>query len=183
VHAARVVADHASERAAVVGSGIGCEGEVVLLGFGAEAVQNDSRFYAGDAPRRIDVDDASHVLRKVEDDGGVATLSGKRRASAASKQRSAVVAAKGNGGEDIFFVAGNYNADRNLSVVGAVGCIKRAAARVEANLSAKVAAEGGFKRGGVKLRGMGRRWGDVLRHSLQNIFEDTGAGRKGSHFT
>jgi hypothetical protein len=29
------------------------------------------------------------------------------------------------------------------------------------------------------LRGMGRGWGDVLRHSVQNIFEDAGVGRKG----
>jgi hypothetical protein len=42
-----------------------------------------------------------------------------------------------------------------------------------------VAAESGFKRGGVELRGMGRGWGDVLRHSVQNIFEDAGVGRKG----
>jgi hypothetical protein len=42
-----------------------------------------------------------------------------------------------------------------------------------------VAAESGFKRGGVELRGMGRRWGDILRHRVQNIFEDAGAVRKG----
>ncbi len=37
VHAAGVVADHASEGAAVVGSGIGREGEVMLFGCGAKA--------------------------------------------------------------------------------------------------------------------------------------------------
>ena len=90
-----------------------------------------------------------------------------------------MVAAEGNGGENIFFVARNYDADRDLAVIGAVGCVEGAAARVEADLSAKVAAESGFKRGGVELRGMGRRWGDVLRHRVQNIFEDAGVGRKG----
>ena len=90
-----------------------------------------------------------------------------------------MVAAEGNRGNDVFFIARNYHADRNLAVIGAVGCVKSAATRVEANLSAKVAAESAFKRGGVELRGMGRRWGDILRHRVQNIFEDAGAVRKG----
>jgi hypothetical protein len=90
-----------------------------------------------------------------------------------------VVAAEGNGGENIFFIAGNYDADRDLTVIGAVGCIEGATARVEADFSSKVAAESGFKRGGVELGGLGRGWGDVLRHRVQNIFEDAGVGRKG----
>jgi len=90
-----------------------------------------------------------------------------------------VVAAESNGGENVFFIARNYDPNRDLAVVGAVGCVEGAAARVEPDLSAKVAAEGAFKRGGIELRGMGRGWGDVLRHRVQNIFEDAGVGRKG----
>jgi hypothetical protein len=67
-----------------------------------------------------------------------------------------MVAAEGERGENVFFIARNYDADRYLTIVGAVGCIKSAAARIEANLSAKVAAERAFKRGGVELRGLGR---------------------------
>jgi len=89
-----------------------------------------------------------------------------------------VVAAEGNRGENVFFVARNDDADRNLAVIGAVGCVEGPAARVEADLSAKVAAESGCKRGGVEFGGTGRRWGDIL-HRVQNIFEDAGAGRKG----
>ena len=89
-----------------------------------------------------------------------------------------MVAAEGNSGDDVFFIARNYNSDRNLPVIGAVGCVESAAARVEPDLSAKVAAESGFKRGSVELRGLGRRWDDVLRHRVQNIFEDAGVGRK-----
>src|SRR5450759_4375259 len=92
-----------------------------------------------------------------------------------------MVAAEGNGGEHVFFVARNDDADRDLAVIGAVGCVERAAARVEANFSTKVAAESSFKRAGVELRGMGRGWGDILRHRVHNIFEDAGVGRKGSH--
>ena len=90
-----------------------------------------------------------------------------------------MVSAEGNCGENVFFIARNYDADWNLPVIGAVGCIKSAAARVEADFSAKVTAERGFKSRGVELRGMGRGWGDVLRHSVQNIFEHAGVGRKG----
>ena len=90
-----------------------------------------------------------------------------------------MVAAEGNGGKNVFFVARNDDADRYLAVIGAVGCVESAAARVETDFSAKVATERAFKRGGIELRGMGGRWGDVLRHRVQNIFEDAGAGRKG----
>jgi len=48
----------------------------------------------------------------------------------------------------------------------------------EANFSSKVAAESGFEGGRVELRGTGRRWGDVLRHKVQTIFEDAGVRRK-----
>jgi hypothetical protein len=107
-------------------------------------------------------------------------LSGERRASAAGKQRSAVVAAEGNRGEHIFFVPRDYDTDRNLAVIRTVGCVESATAGIEANFAAKMAAESGFERSGVELRGLGRRWCDVLWHSVQNIFEDAGAGRKGS---
>jgi hypothetical protein len=92
-----------------------------------------------------------------------------------------VVAAESNGGENIFFIARNYDTNRNLAVIGAVSCIESAAAGVEADFSAKVTAERGFKSRGVELRGTDRGWGDVLRHRVQNIFEDAGVGRKGSY--
>ncbi len=89
-----------------------------------------------------------------------------------------MVAAEGNCGDNVFFITRNYDADRDLPVIGPVGCIESAAARIEADFSAKMAAERGLERGGVKLRGMDRRWGDVLRHRVQNIFEDAAVGRK-----
>jgi hypothetical protein len=127
----------------------------------------------------INLENIRHVLREVEDDGRVTTLSGERCAAAAGQQRSAVVTAQSNYGENVFFVARNYDADWDLTVVGAVGGVEGAAAGVKADLSAKVAAERGFERGGVKLHGMDRRWGDILRHRVVNIFEDVGARRKG----
>jgi hypothetical protein len=67
-----------------------------------------------------------------------------------------MIAADGYGGAHVFFVAGDYYSDGNLAVVGAVGGVESAGAFVEADFSAKVAAEGGLKGGGVELRGMRR---------------------------
>jgi hypothetical protein len=39
-----------------------------------------------------------------------------------------VVAAEGNGSEHVFLVAGNYDADWDLAIVGAVGGVEGAAA-------------------------------------------------------
>jgi hypothetical protein len=100
-----------------VSGGIGREGEVMLLGCGAKAIEDDSRLDARDAARGIDFKNARHVLRKVENDGGVAALSGKRSPAAAGQQWSAVFAAEGNRGENIFFIARNYDADWDLAVV------------------------------------------------------------------
>ena len=90
---------------------------MVLLGCGAQIIQDNAGLDARDAPRGIDFENARHVLRKVEDNGGVAALSGKRSTSAAGQQWSAVLAAEGNRGQHVFFVARNYDADRNLAVI------------------------------------------------------------------
>ena len=62
VHAAGIIADHAAEGAAVMGRGIGRESEVVLFGFGAKAIEDDSRLHACDAARGVDFEDARHVF-------------------------------------------------------------------------------------------------------------------------
>lgn|SRR5580700_3792940 len=72
-----------------------------------------------------------------------------------------MVATDGDGGADVFFVARNYYSDGDLAVVGAVGRVEGSGAFVEANFSAKMAAESGFKGDGIELFGMG------LRHGVQ----------------
>jgi len=59
-------------------------------------------------------------------------------------------AANGNGGDYVVVVAWNYDADGNLTIIGTVGGVESAAAIVEADLAAKMAAEIGFKCGGVR---------------------------------
>src|SRR3984885_3336999 len=143
VHAAGVVADHASEGAAAMGGGVGREGQVMLLGGGADVVEDYSRLHAGNPALGIDLEDIRHVLREIEDDRHVAALAGQGSSAAASEERSVMVAAEGDGGEHVFFVARNDYADRDLAIVGAVGRVERASAGVEADLSAEMAVEGG----------------------------------------
>ena len=89
-----------------------------------------------------------------------------------------IIAAQSNGGNHIFFVTGNYNADRNLTIVRSISRIEGAAAGVKAHFAAQVAAERGFKRRGVELVGMRGWWSNVLWHRAQNIFSEEDIGRK-----
>ena len=60
-------------------------------------------------------------------------------------------AAEGDGGENIFFIARNDDADRHLAVIGAVGRVESAAAGVEADFSAQMAEERGLEGARVKM--------------------------------
>jgi hypothetical protein len=141
VDAAGVVADHAADSAVAVAGGIGGEGEVMFFGGSAEVIENDAGLDAGDAAVRIDLEDARHVFREVEDDGDVATLSGEGSASAAAEYRGVEFAAEGECGEDVVGVAGHNYADGDLAIVGSVGRVEGAGAIVEANVSCQSAAK------------------------------------------
>jgi len=73
-----------------------------------------------------------------------------------------VIAAQGNRGKNIFFVARDYYADWDLAVIGSISGVNGAAAGVEADFAAEVTAEGGLKRGGIEWHGTRRGWGDGL---------------------
>src|SRR5580658_6464329 len=135
MHAAGVVADQPAESAAAVSCGIRTKGGLVFCGSGAETVEHDSGLHAGNAPGGIDFEDPRHVFGKIEDDGDVAALSGERRASAATEQRGAELAAECDRGLNIVPVAREHYADRNLAVVGAVGGIESTSAAVETNFT------------------------------------------------
>src|SRR5277367_3868923 len=178
VHATGSVADHSSEGAAVVAGRIGRKSKMVLFGGGTELIEDHSRLDARDAAHGIDLKNAIHILREVEDDGGITALPCERCASTASEHWSMMIATEGDRGEHIFFIAGNYDADGDLTVIRTVGCVESAASLVEADFAAKVAAQSGFERRDVELGGVSRGWG-AMRHRVQNIFEDVGFGRKG----
>jgi hypothetical protein len=85
-----------------------------------------------------------------------------------------MVAAEGDRGKHIFFIARENDPDRYLAIVGAVGRVEGAATGVETDVSAKMAAEGGFERGGVELGGRG--FG--LEHAVQSIIRGHEPKRK-----
>ena len=149
--AAGIVADHAADGAAVVAGGVGGEGQVMFFGGVAEVIQNYSGLHSRDAAFGIDLEDISHVLREVENDGYVAALSGERGAAAPTQQRSAVLSADGDGGEDVVGVARENNADRNLAVVGTVGGVEGAAAIVEFHVAADLRSQGFVQPQGIGL--------------------------------
>src|SRR4029077_1880651 len=134
-NAAGVVADHASERAAVVGCRIRREGEVVLLGGVAEMVEDHAGLNAGKLAGGIDFEDLREVLGEIHHHGGVAALAGERRASTAGKNGSTVFAAGGERRDDIVVAARDHDADGDLAIAGAVGGVEGAAAAVEADFA------------------------------------------------
>src|ERR1700727_1537441 len=155
MHAAGVVADHTAERAAIMTGGIGRESEMVFFGSGAEMVEHNPWFHPSDAAYGIDFENPRHVLGKIENDGNVAALAGEGRASTAAEQRRAEIAAEGDGGENIVGIAGKYNADRNLAIVGAAGGVKRARAAADPDFTVNLLTQRFRQPQSVDLRGLG----------------------------
>src|ERR1700752_1299029 len=151
VDAAGVVADHATDGAAIVAGGIRGKGQVIFFGGVAGLIQNFSGLDARDAAFGIDLEDISHVLREVEDDGDVAALSGKGCAAATTEQRSAELAANGDGGKDVVGVTRENYADGYLAVVRTVGGVEGATAIVEFNVAADLASQGFVQPQGIGL--------------------------------
>ena len=85
-----------------------------------------------------------------------------------------MIAAEGYRGDNVFFIARNDYTNGNLTVIGAVGCVEGAAAGIEADFAAKMAAEGGFEGDGVE---MGGGFGRHRRHRTSSRMR--GAGCKG----
>jgi hypothetical protein len=114
----------------------------MFFGGVAEMVEDDSGLHACNSTFGIDLENLSHVLREIKNDGDVAALSGERSSSAATKQRSAEIAADGDGGKDIVGIARENDTDRDLTVVGSVGRVEGAASAVEANVASDAETQG-----------------------------------------
>jgi hypothetical protein len=56
MHAARIVAEHAADRAVIMRRGIGPEGEPVLVRRIADAIEHDARLATRELLHRIDFD-------------------------------------------------------------------------------------------------------------------------------
>lgn len=123
MNAAGIVADHSAERAAAVARGIRAEGQVVFLGGGPKMVENDAGLHASDPALGVELEDVRHVLREVEDDGDVAALARERSTASAAEHGNSMLAARGDGGDNIIVVARKNYAYRYLAVIGAIAGI------------------------------------------------------------
>ena len=142
VPAARVVAEHAAERAVGVRGRVRPEGQPVLLARGvAEVVEDAARLHARDAALGVDLEDVVEVLREVDQHRRVAALAGEARAPAAQDDRRPVLAADAVDLDELVHVARDDDADRRHPVVRGVGRVEGAAAGVEPDLALDRGAE------------------------------------------
>jgi hypothetical protein len=135
VDAATVVADHAAEGAAAVGGGIGAVGEVVEFGSFAEAVEHNSWLNDCKAGGGVEGGEAVKVTGEVKDDGDIGGLAGDAGTCSTRKDGCADCAASGNSGFDVGDVAGQYDTDGELAIVGGVGCVQGARREIEADFA------------------------------------------------
>ena len=135
VRSARIVADHAAQRAATVRGGIRPEGQSVLFGSRLQRIAHRAGLDERRAPRWVDRDDIAHVLGEIQHHGHVHALPALRGAAATRQQRRTVLAADAQGGDHVVRRPGEHHADRDLAVVRGVRAVDRAAAGIEAHLA------------------------------------------------
>ena len=153
VDAAGVVADHPAQGVMRMGRGVGCEGEVVSLGLGAEDVEHRARLDPRQFRRGVDREDLVYRLGPVDDDRDVATTAGQARTAAPREDRVAVTATDGDRLNYVADVLRDHDADRHLAVVRPVGDVEGATAGIEADLAADRLAQRGRERRGVNEEG------------------------------
>ena len=82
-----------------------------------------------------------HVLGQIHDHSNIAALAGEASAAAPRQHRRAIMPSRGNRGDDVVHIARDYDADRHLPVIRAVGRVKCAAAIVESHFAAQIPAQ------------------------------------------
>ena len=133
VGAARVVADHAAEGAAVVGGRVRSERQAVPAGRPAQVVEHDARLDARPSAVGVDLQDRVEVAAEVEHDRGVDRLAADAGAGAARQDRDAEAMAHLDRGEHVVGVVGLDHSDRHVPVVGGVRAPHGTARGVEAH--------------------------------------------------
>ncbi len=142
VGAARVVAEHSAQRAAIVGRRIRPEGQAVQFGGGAEVVEDHARLDAGGPPVRIHLHDAVEMAGDVHHHGSVRRLACQARPAAAKSDRSVVFAADSDDLYQVVCVERPDHSDGELAVVGGVGGVERPVAGPELGLAPDSGAQG-----------------------------------------
>ena len=138
---AGVVSDHPADTAAVMGGRVGCKSELMKLGAIAQGIEDHAGLNASKPALGIEFQNLVHVGGEVQDDGDIATLSGKAGSRAARQHGRAKLSARRHGRDYVFSVARHHQADGNLAIVRAIGGVERAAATIEAHLPAQSSLE------------------------------------------
>ena len=97
MRAARVVGDHAGDRRAVLGGGVGAEAQAVLRGCSLEGGADAAGFDGGGASLGVDGEDTVHVPREIEDEAGADRVGRARGAAASGGEGDAVGAGEVEG--------------------------------------------------------------------------------------
>src|ERR1700693_3287616 len=100
--AARIVADHSADGAAIVRRWVWREGELMGLGPVAQGVQNNARLNACESLLGIELENLVHVLGEIQDDGDVAALSRQAGPRSPRQDRSVEFSARRHRGNHIF---------------------------------------------------------------------------------
>ena len=153
MRAARVVADHAAERAAAVRGRIGSERELMRLGGVAQRIEHDARLDARES-RWTGSISRIRFMYFVKSSTTATLQHWPARLVPAPRGRTGApyCAARRHRRDHIVGVARDDEADRNLAVVGAVGRVERAAAAIEPHLAANLALQRAFEIGGRRER-------------------------------
>src|SRR4029077_10063775 len=115
---ARIVADHAADRASILGSGVGGKEKTVLCNSGVEMRLHDAGLTQRDPPLDVDMQNRVHVLGEVEYECGVAGLAGERGAAAAGQHGNLILVGEFDRDYDVALVTRDNDADGYAAIVG-----------------------------------------------------------------
>ena len=135
MRAARVVPDHAAQRAAILGGRIGRKEQSILRGLRVQPALHNSALDRSALALRVNRLHRRHVARKVHHQRGIAGLSRKARASAACHNGDAVLTSQRHSADHILGMPRADHAHRNPAVVRGVGRIRRKRACLKAHVA------------------------------------------------
>ena len=118
-----------------MGCGIRTKGQLVLLCRGPQFVEDKPRLNASVLFAMIEFQNLIAVLGKIENDGKVAALTAQACTASTGENRSSMHTGKTHGRDRVFYIAWNYDPDRNLPVIGSVRGVKRTISIAETNFS------------------------------------------------
>ena len=159
VRAAGVVGDHAGDRRAVLGGGVGAETQAVLGCRGLEGGADAAGFDGGGAGLGVDGEDAVHVPREIEDEAGADRVGRARGAAASGGEGDAVGAGEVEGREGLLGRAWERDGQGRDAREAGVGGVARSRADggVDVNECAQVRQEAVAHRASVSRSRRGSR--------------------------